>query len=303
MKKRLYKGKSDLTLLQDFNASAISQTDGCGFLHPGDIPHHIYNGNKFYDPAEIMSIWEDRKGIAAWLLIEPRHKSFDAQVRPDLRGGLPERNILEYAERRTIELIRHYGIEGDRISGDAFRDDSARSSLLLELGWKKDNEPPYIQMRTVLSEIPDPVLPEGYMIRCVRDTEESAALAEIHSASFGSKWTAEQYSRVMESPGYNPERELIIEAPDGSFAAFTVTWYDTKNLIGLFEPVGTHKDYRRLGLGRALIYFGMNRMINAGMRTASVAAFGTNIASKALYKRCGFTTWHEIDSYSKKINI
>lgn len=78
MIKRTYTGVADLKRLQDFNAAAIAITNHCGYLHPGDIPHHIYSGNKFYDPTEILSIWEDHQGVAAWLLVDPSHKSFDA---------------------------------------------------------------------------------------------------------------------------------------------------------------------------------------------------------------------------------
>jgi hypothetical protein len=80
-------------LLQDFNAAAISVTDHCGYLHPGDIPHHIYNDNRFYDPVELITIWEDDQGVAASLLVNVRFKGFDAQVRPDLRGGDLEREL------------------------------------------------------------------------------------------------------------------------------------------------------------------------------------------------------------------
>jgi hypothetical protein len=47
--------------------------------------------------------------------------------------------------------------------------------------------------------------------------------AEIHNASFSPNWALELYRYVMESPGYAPERELVIQAPDGTFIAFTVT--------------------------------------------------------------------------------
>ena len=58
MIKRKYTGEADLKLLQDFNGAAIGATYHCGYLHSGDIPHHIYNGNKYYDPVELMTIWE-----------------------------------------------------------------------------------------------------------------------------------------------------------------------------------------------------------------------------------------------------
>jgi hypothetical protein len=48
------------------------------------------------------------------------------------------------------------------------------------------------------------------------------------------------YRKVMASPGYAPEREWVIESPDGSYVAFTIIWTDHLNRTGLFEPVGTH---------------------------------------------------------------
>ncbi len=303
MIKRTYTGESDLKLLQDFNAAAIAKTDHCGYLHPGDIPHHIYNGNKYYDPTELMTIWEDVQGVAAWLLVGPRHKSYDAQVRPDLRGGDFEREMLAYADSRTIELMRQYDIDSECIYADAFQGDAARIECLLVLGWKADNALPYVLNRTEIHAIEVPALPAGYSFRSASGVEDAAALAEIHSAAFNSKWTPELYRYVMESPGYAPERELVIQGPDGSFVAFTVIWYDHLNRTGLFEPVGTHKDYWRRGLGRALMLYGMQQMAVAGMEFATVAHFGDNEAARGLYQSCGFKPWHLQDSYIKHFQV
>ncbi len=284
MIRRKYTGEADLALLQDFNAAAIAVTDHCGYLHPGDIPHHIYNGNKYYDPIELMTIWEDDQGMAAWLLVGPRHKSYDAQVRPDLRGNDFERDVLAYADDRTIELMRRYDIAGDCIYADAFQGDTARSELLIALGWEPDNELPYVLNRIEIHSIAVPTLPQGFTFRSAKGVEDAAALAEVHNSAFGVGWTPELYRNVMESPGYAPERELVIQAPDGAFVAFTVTWYDHLNRTGLFEPVGTHTDYRRRGFGRALLLYGMQQMAAAGMDYATVAHFGNNEAARGLYQ-------------------
>jgi mycothiol synthase len=301
MIKRTYSGAADLKLLQDFNAAAIAVTDHCGYLHPGDIPHHIYNGNKKYDPAELMTMWEDDQGLAAWLLVGPGHKSFDAQVRPDLRGDDLEREVLQVAADRTAELMRRYDIAGDCVYADAFRDDTARVQLLADLGWEKVDTLPYVLNRTVIKPTAVPTLPQGFFIRSAAGIEDAAALAEIHNASFGSSWTPETYRQVMQSPGYDPQRELVIQAPDRTFAAFTVTWYDHLNATGLFEPVGTHEDYRRRGFGRALLIYGMQQMAAAGMKLATVANFEENEASRGLYRACGFKPWYFLDDYQKNI--
>ena len=299
MIKRTYNGAADLKLLQDFNAAAIAVTDHCGYLHPGDIPHHLYNGNKHYDPAETMTIWQDEQGVAGWLMVGPRHKSYDAQIRPDLRGHDFERAVLEYADERTIELMRRYDISGDCLYGDAFRGDTARIELLTALGWEAENELPYVLNRSKIKAVALPALPAGYSFQSARGIEDAAALAEVHNAAFQSGWTPELYRTVMESPGYGPERELVIQGPDGTYVAFCVTWYDQLNRTGLFEPVGTHQEHRRRGFGRAIMLYGMQQMAAAGMALATVAHFEQNEAARGLYQACGFKPWHMLDGYVK----
>ncbi|MCA9970534.1 MAG: GNAT family N-acetyltransferase, partial [Anaerolineales bacterium] len=108
------------------------------------------------------------------------------------------------------------------------------------------------------------------------------------------------YHKVMASPGYAPERELVVQAPDGAYVAFCIIWYDHLNRMGLFEPVGTHQDYRRRGFGRAILLYGMQQMASAGMAFASVAHFGDNEAARGLYQACGFKPWHLLDEYKKQ---
>jgi mycothiol synthase len=303
MKKRPYSGDSDIQLLQDFNAAAIALTNGCGYLHPGDIPHYLFNGNKFFDPADVLSIWEDDAGVAAWLLVGPRHKAYDAQIRPDLRGNSLERTVLMHGAERLVALMQRHNIDSERIYADAFQCDTTRSRLLFELGWELEARSSYILNRALLKEIGEPVLPEGFRIRSVRGVEEAPAVAGVHLAAFEkAEWTPELYRKVMESPGYAAERELVVEAPDGILAAFTVTWYDELNKTGYFEPVGVHKDYQRRGLGKALLFHGMRRMVAAGMKFATVANFSSNIGARELYKSCGFKPWHALDSYSKPVS-
>ena len=265
MKKRTYTGEADLKLLQDFNAVAIDATDHCGYLHPGDIPHHIYNGNKHYDPVELMTIWEDDQGVAAWLLANPSFKCFDAQVRPDLRGDDFERAVLEYAYDLTSEMMQRHSIDSEWVYAEAFQGDHARAELLTALGWELDNEDPYVLNRMEINSIEVPALPEGFSFRSATGNEDAAALADVHNAAFNpTNWTPELYRKVVESPGYDPQRELVIQAPDGTFVAFAVTWHDHLNRTGLFEPVGTHRDYQRRGFGKALMLYGMQQMTAAG---------------------------------------
>lgn len=301
MKRRQYRGPSDVALLQTFNAEAAAATDYLGYLHPGDIPHHLFNGNRVFDVAEILTLWEDDRGLAAWLLVNARHRENDVQIRPDLRGGEFAREVMDHGEARLVEQMRRHAIEGDRIFATAFRGDTPLESHLIESGWTRDGEPPWTMNRLALVDLPEPELPTGYTIRAATGVEEAAALAEVHRGSFGVAWTPELYRKVMESPGYAAEREFVVVAPDGSFGAFTVTWHDSVNRLGLFEPVGVHEDHRRKGLGKALMLAAMRAMIDAGMTRATVTNEGTNEGARALYRSAGFEPWHLLDGYEKPI--
>lgn len=301
MNVRRYRDEEDVVLLQAFNAAAIAETDGCGFIHPGDIPHRLFNGNKLFDPSDVLTIWEDSNGIAAWAMAAPRHHGFEAQVRPDLRDPPFEREVLEHAEAATRRLMSVHEISGERLEGEVYRCDTARGALLTELGWVPDGDPPWVLNRVALSSLAEPSVPDGYTIRAVRGIEEAGPLGEVHAASFDSAWTPEMYAKVMRSPGYAPEREFVAEADDGTLAAFTVTWHDHLNHMGLFEPVGTHRDHRRRGVGKALILFAMRAMAADRMESATVVNEGTNDASRALYASVGFAPWHLLDGFSKPI--
>jgi ribosomal protein S18 acetylase RimI-like enzyme/heme-degrading monooxygenase HmoA len=302
MRRRPYERDDDLGLLQTFNAESIALTGGCGYVHPGDIAHRLFNGNKYFDPGEVMTIWEDQSGVAAWVLVGPRHRGYDAQVRPDLRGEEFEREVLEYAGTRTAELMRRHGIASDRMLGDAFRCDLVRIQLLTELGWEHDGGAPYVVNRARIADLSAPVIPDGYSIRPVAGVEEAAAVAAVHAAAFpGAGWTADLYRHVMESPGYDPGRELVAETDNGALAAFAVTWHDDLNRTGLLEAVGTHPDHRHRGLGRAVVQFAAHHLAAAGMEFATVANFESNAASAALYRSAGFEPWHVLDGYEKAI--
>jgi ribosomal protein S18 acetylase RimI-like enzyme len=181
--------------------------------------------------------------------------------------------------------------------------DSARSDLLRALGWEAQDVEELMLTRRRIREVAAPQLPDGYHIRTVRGVGEAAAVAALHSAGFGSNWTPELYRRVMESPGYDPNREFLVETDDGSLAGFCVTWLDEINRTGYFEPVAVHPDYRRLGLGKALMRVGMAAMREWGMEWAEVMYGVDNPGSGKLYRGEGFEPRWKIVLYRKPVSL
>ena len=141
------------------------------------------------------------------------------------------------------------------------------------------------------SELDPPRVPDGYTLRSVRIPDDIPARVVVHRAAFApSKMTEAKYELLIGQRLYAPERDIVIEAPDGTFAAFAMCWADPVGSIGEFEPVGTHPDHQRRGLGRVIMRHGLRLMRAAGLRDALVFSLQSNAASEALYRSAGFTT-------------
>jgi ribosomal protein S18 acetylase RimI-like enzyme len=98
------------------------------------------------------------------------------------------------------------------------------------------------------------------------------------------------YRRVTQTWPYRPELDCVLEAPDGTFAAYVLCWYDDANRVGELEPVGTHPDYRREGLGAAVCRYALQRLQQAGAMQVVVYAGGRDEdeCARALYESIGF---------------
>ena len=136
---------------------------------------------------------------------------------------------------------------------------------------------------------PEPALPPGYAVRGLTGPAEIPARVEVHRAAFApSKMTVEKYELLVALDHYAYDRDVVVVAPDGSFAAFTMCWLDPEAALGEFEPVGTHPDHRRLGLGQAVNTSGLRLLKELGARDVMVYSERSNAASEALYRSVGF---------------
>lgn len=146
------------------------------------------------------------------------------------------------------------------------------------------------------------VLPTGYKLRHVRGEEDIERRVAVHrDAVAPSRMTAAKHRAVMHSPTYRPDLDVIVEAPDRSFAAFCIVWFDDVNRIGVFEPVGTHSAHRRRGLGRAMMFEGMRRLRNLGAQTAHVNSWLAEGPAAALYDSVGLAVLDRNHEWRKVI--
>lgn len=301
MQARHYQGPEDLYRAQAALMAWVRQCGHCNYLHKGDVGHRLFNSCFGYNPADVMRFWLDDAGeICAFAVLDLPSGAFDLQVSPTLRLSGDHIELFEYCEGETLRLRERIGIRAEKIVVEADDCDPAYIAFVEARGYSL-LEGGFALTRHGLKVLPDAPLPGGF--RFYQATADDAALlADVHNHSFASKWNAESYGKVFRSP--HLEYEFVVVAPDGRFAAFTNVWVDEVNRSLLFEPVGTHSDFRRRGLGKALMAHVLQRMrAERGIKLAYVchAPPSKNPAAAALYASVGFEKLHEIHDYSKSL--
>jgi mycothiol synthase len=272
-------------------------------MHPGDVVHFMSNTLRGRDLERFIFLYEESDGrlraVALFYAGDPC--GYDLLVAPDLRGaetGDFEAAALAWADARANVLAKDAG--SNAIAVEVSNSDTIRERIVARLGYAPTSAPGMLYAtRSLRDPIPDKLLPDGFSMRPVAGEREAGLVAAVHNGAFTPKWDAERYLAVMRTPGFQCERELVVVAPDGRFAAFVIIWLDPISRSGLFEPVGCHRDYQRQGLTSALMYEGMRRMRAAGMETAIVRYNADNVAGVPLYRSVGFQTRYEIARYRK----
>ncbi|HEY0534079.1 MAG TPA: GNAT family N-acetyltransferase, partial [Actinoplanes sp.] len=141
-----------------------------------------------------------------------------------------------------------------------------------------------------LTEVEQPVLPDGFRFRTAGEAGPEAAVRAHVDAWAPSAYTARSYEAVRQTAAYRSDLHVLVEAPDGTMAASTIMWLDEANRTVEFEPVGTHPDYRRFGLARAMMLHGMRLARAAGATHATVVCLGApgHPRARGLYYGLGF---------------
>lgn len=294
----------DLERVLHFVGACCHDADFCGALHPGDLGHFLSNTLRGSDPARNLYLYEDDdRSIQAVIVLYPaRFGGFDLILASPLRGTAREIQLLSWGEDNERALMQAAGNTAQQVAIDVMDCDLPRQEALRQLGYTAPAAPEMTYtMRSLDVPIPESILPEGFTIRSAAGEHEAALLGAVHSSAFGSSWTGDDYARVMRTPGFDVERELVVVAPDGRFAAFLIYWNDPVTRCGLFEPVGCHADFQRRGLTRALMYEGMRRMRAGGMTWAAVNHLTTNEASAGLYRSVGFLPKYSILRFHKTL--
>lgn len=296
-----YRKAKDLYRAQDALMNWVRAAGQCNYLHKGDIGHQLFNTCYGYDKSEVFRYWLDESGeVTAFAILCPHWEFFNLQVAPRLRYGEQHIALFEYCEGETLRLAKLLNVSLDALYVEASGPEPAYIDFVEARGYQRD-KPGITLTRHDLADLPEAQLPPGFRFHEVT-ASDIERLTDLHNHTFADKWSASSYGAVFGAP--HMEYEWVVVAPDGRFAAFTNLWIDEVNRSLLFEPVGTHSDFRRKRLGKALMLYALRRMrAERGIECAYVGHEppAKNPASGALYASVGFKPLYEIYDYKKTV--
>lgn len=256
----------DVDTLHPFWRHRLWYADGrlaaWGWVH---LPYRLPRGDGTFRESDSASlIWQvhpDRSELLAEIL-----DWYD-----EVAGGVDRLLTVQSADTLAHPIVAAHGYVFDSEAGS----DSG--------SWMQFNS-------RDLTDLPNPVLPAGFRFLTAADVSLADAVQAHRDAWHPSSFTEAAFARVRQTWPYQANLHVLIGAPDGTLAATAIIWLDDASRTAEFEPVGTHWEFRRRGLGTALQLHGMHLARAAGATRMLVACLGApaHPAARTLYEGVGF---------------
>jgi ribosomal protein S18 acetylase RimI-like enzyme len=242
-------------------------------------------------------LWEEADGtLVAYAFMAPPSTALTFQVHPHARGRGLETQILAWAIAGAQEQARQRG-RTFPLWCRCHEHETERRALLEGAGFRPL---PARDLRLVRSlDIPLPVahLPADFVLRSGVYGEELEQYQELHRAVFDGIGMGLDYHQ---SPGYQPDLDVIAVDAAGMFAAFClceltgVADSSGEYTVGEIGVIGTRPTHQRRGLGRALLLTGMHRLKEQGATSIFLETELAETPALRLFTFLGFqrvSTW------------
>jgi GNAT superfamily N-acetyltransferase len=253
---------------------------------------HINENIFHFELSAAVFLWESGDGRIAAVLNPDNPGEAFLQIHPDFHTPELEIEMISTAETHYATLHPR-GCE--RLTVWAPAEAALRQDILARRGYTCAPGPEFQRRRDLSIPIPDVPLAEGYTLRALGGLNEHPARSWVSWKAFHPAQPDERYEghtwyrNVQRAPLYRRDLDLVAVAPTGEFAAFVTLWYDELARTAAFEPVATHPDHQRRGLGKAMMAEGLRRVKALGATQASVGSYSE--AAGALYASIGFTEY------------
>ena len=253
-----------------------------------------------FDLSRDAVVVEEDGALAAYAAFI-RNDYVDVYVSPAHRDLGLGAKLLDWAERRAVERAGAGAVLGQVVTST---NDGARR-LLEDRGYRPVRT--YWRMSMPLEDRPPPpAWPEGVLVRTFdqeRDTRAVFALVqdafadnERHTAESFEEWQAFMIDREAFEPGL----WFIAESQGEIVGCVLCPDYADE---GWVRQLAVSRDWRRRGLGTALLRQAMSEFSRRGRRELGLVVDSWNLTgAKGLYERAGMTVAREHVRYEKTLS-
>jgi len=291
---RLYEDEKDFQIILDLTAR----------IRP---PEHISNYPGKTDIEENLAsttirantqLWFGDEQPVAWAYVDEFNNLW--WELNDQYEELIGAEVVEWGESCIRKKLTNG--EAGTLDTNCREDYAKRISFLHRYGFQLTGEFNIAMTRGLSEPIPEPELPQGFIIRSIRGIEEAEAVATMHRAAFGTEYmTTENRLAIMNTSEYDSSLDLLVIAPEGTIAAYCSCSVNKREGKGNTDPVATHPSFQRMGLSRALLLTGLRLLKERGMMSAHLGTSGNNIAMQKTAESVGFRMESKTIWFSKKV--
>lgn len=255
------------------------------------------DGKRFYNAdldanrllARPVQLWETGDGRLVGFVLPEGRSDAHLNIHPDFRhleGAMIDWAVEHLSKPMSDKDDIHLFIYANEY-------DALRQRLLTERGFEPTEYWGMIRrLRFGQQPLAEPSLHASYTLRTTQidDLDDCQRIADLLNAAFGRTFhNALEYQNFCRlAPCFHQDLDLVAVAPDGSFAAYVGVPFDDVNRRGIFEPVCTHPNHQRKGLGKALMQEGLRRLKAIGAVDVTVDT-GDMTPANRLYDSLGFT--------------
>ncbi|HPH97523.1 MAG TPA: GNAT family N-acetyltransferase [Anaerolineaceae bacterium] len=248
-------------------------------------------------------LWEQDGQLAAFAYVDD-YNNLCYEIDPQIPPETLEAEIVAWGvaciQRRNAET----GEEGT-LDFSCSASDTQRMALTRNYGFEELEVRSLHYSRSLEDPLPDFPLAAGFTIRPAAGEPEVEALVALHCAATGSDaMTVEERLAIMRSPEYIPELDLLAVAPNGDLAAYCVCGFEdgSDGTVGYTDPIGTHPQYQKLGLAKALVAAAFKGLKARGAVEVRVGTSSENMRMQRLAESLGFKLVSERLWFAKPVS-
>lgn len=274
---RLYQNDRDYNKIKDLIKEIISIQGTPFYGSVGDFEFwvsilsekdEIFNSKLYFNSAEklIAFFW-------------PSDSSFDVFIHPEYKEVFSQ--IMAESELKS---------NISKISCGVFNGEHFKEKVLLENEFKASNKYSiHYELNLHNYKSKSHEFHQKLKITALSNLEKINSKLECYKNCFPEHQpNKEKYISMMKCSSYNPEFDLVLINNDEKVLSFATIWVDTENSIGVFEPVGTHEDFRGQGLAKAIMTFALNKLKENNIKKAYLKTGHNNCAAQTVYQSLDF---------------